>query len=98
MRPGPCLQGAHSLDGVGDTDIHRMTYYSMVQVRAEVSAGPYQSQKPNIVLCIHSYVCMGRGGYRKGFTEVLTFELSFKRGVLQIAKGHRSWSYSLLAP
>lgn len=61
MRPGPCPQGAQSGSGWRDRDNHRPTHYSVVQARTEVSAGSYQSQKPNIVLCVHACVCVGDG-------------------------------------
>ena len=54
-------------------------------------------------VCMHmlarARVCVsvcggGRGSYMRGFTGVLIFELSLE-GVSQMAKDHRSHSYSL---
>ena len=52
-------------------------------------------------VCMHMRACVcvsvcggGRRSYRKGFTGVLIFELSLE-GVSQMAKDHRSHSYSL---
>lgn len=46
-------------------------------------------------VCICMCVCgRRRGRCSKGFTEVLIFELSLE-GVSQMAKDHRSYSYSL---
>ena len=75
----------------------------MLQDRGEVSEGCCESQAPIIAFCVHAHarmcVCVsvcggGRGSYRKGFTAVLIFELSLE-GVSQMAKDHRSHSYTL---
>lgn len=51
-------------------------------------------------VCLHVFVCGGGGGEscRKGFKEILIFELSLEGGVPQMTKGHRSYSYSLPVP
>ena len=98
IRAGPCPQGAHSL---GKRQTHPQTstlWYSTGQ-RREVSAGSCESHAPTTASCVHAYVCAcvcggGRGSYRIRFTGVLIFELSLE-GVSQMAKDHRSHSYSL---